>query len=244
MAIHYPPPPPFLGAQQPHAPRQLAPAIAAVQVDNPPTSLGGPLAIPASIVAANQPDWSTKAWPYVFIGRQPYEPRKLAPAIPGQSVDNPPFTYGGPLALKHELAWLSQPDPWTFNYAGGLAPFLPRKLSPGVPGQAIDRPPTRLGGPVAIPASIIAANQPDWSTKAWPYVFIGRSQPYAPRVAAPRLISVAVDNPPFSSFGRTPAMVAIAQAWVPPFPTFQLTLYASRPTPQRLRPTARGYVIL
>jgi hypothetical protein len=190
MSIFHHPPPPFLGAAQPHAARVLPPALIAVAVDNPPTSLGGPV------------------------------------------------------ALKMQMAIAAQPDPWTFTYPGRGQPFGPTKNVAGIPGQSVAPPPTSLGGPHAMKALIAAAHHRDWSVNAWPYAFVGRTQPYAQRVAAPRLISVGVDPPAFSHQGRAVVTAEIIASWTPPPPTFQFSLYASARTPQRIRPTARGYVIL
>ena len=290
MSIFFPPPPPLMGAAQPFAPRKLPPAIEAVRVDNPPTALGGPVAIGAEIVARAQPDpwintplgrqayeqrklvpgvpgqsvdrpppshagrgvsmaaivatWQPDPWIYAPLAREAYEPRKLSPAVPGQSADPPPFALGGPVAIKAEIIARAQPDPWTFTYFGRGQPFGPPKMAPGIPGQSINNPPVIFGGPYAMKAEVLAIEQPAWTYSPWPYLFMGRGQPYGGRVAAPRLISVAVDEPPYTHRGRTAAVAAIVNSWQPPPPFFHLQLYSSRPTPQRLRPTARGYVIL
>lgn len=239
MPFFYPPPPPFLGAAQPYAPPKLAPPITNVPADQPPTTLGGPVALKALAVAIAQPNpwtytyfgeqqpfgplqaspgvpgqsvdrppvshpsrgvlaaelvtlWQPDPWTYNETSRQPFEPRKLSPGVPGQSLDAPPPSFAGPLAIKHELAWLSVPDPWVYLFAGGREPFEPRKRSPGVPGASINTPPTALGGPYALQASIVASNQPDWSTKAWPYRFLGNLQPYTARRLTPSMLGVPV----------------------------------------------------
>jgi hypothetical protein len=246
VAIYYPPPPPFMGGAQPHVPRELPPSITAVEVDNPPSTLGGPISLPASVIAANWPEWSAVAWPYAFIrSAQPYGQRQLSPGIPGQDVDKPPISQlGGPYALKAEAVAIAQPDPWTYSFFGGRAPFEPKKLSPGIPGQDVDNPPFTYGGPLALKLQGVMVNQPDWSLAAWPYVFMGNRQPYIGQLLAPAITAVQVNTPPFTQFERTAAAAAIRAAWNPPPPDWQMQLYATRYKPQRIAPTAHGYVIL
>jgi hypothetical protein len=269
----------------------LPPAITAVRVDNPPTNIGGPVALKALLVALAQPNpwtytyagrqpyeldklapgvpgqsindplfvhpgrtalatelvriWQPDPWTYTFAGRQPYELDKMAPGVPGQSIDRPPTMLGGPVALKALAAAMAQPDPWTYTYPGRTQPFGPPRLAPGIPGLSVNNPPTALGGPLTLPQALVAFNQADWSNRPpWPWLMTGGRQPYEPRKVSPQQSSVLVDNPPFSHPSRGAAAAAIAAAWVPPPPTFQITLYAPRPFPQRVRPTARGYIIL
>jgi hypothetical protein len=242
VALWYPPPPPFTGGRQPHAPRQLAPAITAVQVDNPPFTDGGPVAIPSEISAIAQPD----PWTYRFIGgRAPFEPRKMSPAIPGQSADPPPFVHRARTVWFAELVRIWQPDPWTFSYFGGRAPFDPKKLSPGIPGQSLDEPPHMLGGPYVLKLEAVAIAQPaPWSYVSWPYAFTGNRQPYMGRQLPAALEAVAVSPFPFTHRARTAQLAAIRAAWNPPPPDWQMVLYASHLRPQRIAPSARGYIIL
>jgi hypothetical protein len=292
MSIYYFPPPPFMGGAQPHAPRVLPPPISAVEVDNPPSTFGGPVVLALELAAITQPDpWSYNflggrqpfepkklspgipgqdvdnppfsnraatpqqntvvsitqpdPWVYLFHGsRQPFAPRNIAPGVPGQSIDNPPSTFGGPVVLALELAAIAQPDPWTYNFLGSAQPYGPRLLGPQIPGRDVDNPPFTLGGPLALKLQAVAVSQPDWSSAAWPYTFMGGRQPYAPRVVPPATAAVVVSNFPFTSRERSPAFAAIRSTWNPPPPDFQMVLYTPRDEPQRSRPSARGYIIL
>jgi hypothetical protein len=226
---------------QPYGERQLTPGIPGQSIHNPPFSLGGPYALKALATAIAQPD----PWTYSFMGdRQPFGPKRRSSAIPGQSINDPPFTLGGPYALKALAVAIAQPNPWTFTFLGSSQPFGPKRRSSAIPGQSADPPPFTLGGPYALKLEAVAVNQPAWSYTAWPYVFMGNRQPYAPRVIPAGFAAVTVSPFPFSHRGRTAALLAIRAAWNPPPPDFQMQLYATRPSPQRLRPSARGYIIL
>jgi len=213
VAIFFPPPPPFMGGAQPHAPRELPPSITAVPVNNPPFTQGGPIAVIAEVVAIGQPN----PWQYVFAGpvagRQPYGPRQLNPSITAVPVNNPPFTYGGPIALLAEEAAIAQPDPWTYNFAGATQPFTPKKNSPGIPGQSADPPPFTHRGLVPATAEEIALTQPD----PWTYNFAGGWQPFQPRRLPASITAVPVNDPPFGSRGSAQLASIIAQAQPDPW---------------------------
>lgn len=236
----------YQGGGQPYDTRRLPPAITAVPVNNPPTSLGGPIAIKGVIAQGWAPDTGFVQWPYVYPGgrAQPYGPRQLAAGIPGQSIDAPPSTLFGPIALKAELVAIGQPDPWTYNFGGGRQPFDFRKLSPGVPGQSVDRPPSTLFGPIA-PKAVLVQDWGDAGFVQWPYVFTGNQrQPYSPRQLPPALTAVRVDTPPFTHRGRHAQTIDIIRKWdTPAFYDWQ-RMYSSSIYPKRQRPTAIGYIIL
>lgn len=141
--------------------------------DNPPTSLGGPVALKAEAYGLAQPN----PWTYNFCGgRQPFEQRKLCPGIPGQSIDRPPVAHPERSVGATEIKALWQPDPWTYSFAGGLQPFAPRRLPPALTAVPVNDPPFTLGGPIAIGAEIVATAQPS----PWTYTFNGGWQPYQP----------------------------------------------------------------
>ena len=71
LSLLYPPPPPFIGGFQPHAPRRLNPSLTDNPPDDPPNT------------KRVQPIWYDKNFWLI-------EAKQLSPAIPGQSVDNPP----------------------------------------------------------------------------------------------------------------------------------------------------------
>jgi hypothetical protein len=291
----------FEGGWQPYAPRTLNPSITAVEVDNPPFTDGGPAAIPSELAGLAQPNpwvyvfhahgnvnaqpydfrrlsagnglsvdppptthrartvqaaeivaiWQPDPWTYNFAGgREPFLQRQIAPGVPGVSNDNPPFTDGGPAAIPSELASIAQPNPWVyaFNTRNGIMaqPYGLRVMSPAIPGMSVDNPPFTYGGPLALKLEGVAVNQPDWSYTAWPYVFMGARQPYEARKVPAQIAAVAVNNPPFDHRGREQNIQRIIAAWQPaPFnESFQMKMYASSIGPPRLRPTARGYIIL
>jgi hypothetical protein len=292
MAMFYPPPPPFMGGRQPHAPSQLPAGLVAVSADQPPVTLGGPFALLAEVVQIAQPDpwtysfmgrsqpfgarqlspgvpgqskdpppfshasrgarfaglvaaWQPDPWIYAGLGaRQAYMGRQISPGIPGQSINDPPHTLGGPIALRAEAVSIAQPDPWVYAFMGQLQPFGKRTLSPGVPGQSADSPPFTSGGPLAIKLQQAAFSSPDWNGTTWPYLFIGRTQPYAPRVVPPATAAVVANNPAFSHPARTAAMQAVIRSWDPPPYNFEMRMYSSGKFPMRARPTSRGYIIL
>lgn len=232
----------FLGGSQPYARPPLPPAITAVRVDNPPFCDGGPVPLPASIVAMAQPN----PWTWSFMGRQqPFGARQLSPAIPGQSADPPPVSHPGRSALAAQIVTTWQPNPWTWSFMGRRQPFERAELSPGLPGLSTDAPPFTFGGPYVLKAEIVAIAQPEpWSYTAWPYRFMGNRQPYMARTLPAALIGVAVSPFPFSHGARSATNNAIRAAWNPPPPDFQMQLYATRFRPQRIAPRARGYIIL
>lgn len=150
MAIYYPPPQPF--QPSPHVVQESA----APAADNPPFGLYARLGFLRLI------EW----WHVVPLPQQLID---LSPAIPGQSVDNPPV---GPLNITSQYLLWAQPS-WVVR-AGTLSPAIPGqsidqpgwvrpvhdlirqwfkdpdnqyqfKLSPAIPGQSIDDPPRSSG---------------------------------------------------------------------------------------------------
>lgn len=177
MAIYYPPPPPFMGGAQPHVPRKLPPAIIAVEVDNPPTTLGGPIAILASIIAA----WQPNPWVYGIYGPkggQPYAANQIAPGIPGQSIDRPPVQHPArsPQFAAIIAAW--QPNPWVYDYFGvnGSQPYAPRRLPAVLLAVQVSVFPFQHPGRSVAAAEIVA----QWQPPIWPYAFEGYMSPYTP----------------------------------------------------------------
>lgn len=65
---------------------------------------------------------------------QPLTPRDLPPQITAVPVNDPPFATG----LRWSTEWLQLLQLWD---PGPAAPTQARKLSPGIPGQSVDRPP-------------------------------------------------------------------------------------------------------
>src|SRR5229473_4712168 len=133
--FHPPTPPLFIGGRQPYEPKRLPPSQLDAPASNPPFRYGGPVAVLAAIVSIVQPD----PWTYAFAGsggsgRQPYGQNQLNPSLLAVSVDNPPFTTGGPIAPKAEIVGLHQPDPWSFGSLGpdnsGRQPYGNRQNSP------------------------------------------------------------------------------------------------------------------
>lgn len=197
----------FMGGRQPYEPRKLNPSITAVQVDNPPTTLYGPISLKMEV--AETAYIMPSLWPYAFIGgAQPYSPKRVYPL----HVDAPPFIYGGPtseqiiaVAINYTMR-----DPWVYAYQGRGQPYDgPRKFTVGV--AAPDNPPFIYGGPYADYAEILPSSQ-----IVWPYLFHGRQQPYdGPR----KLVSgTAVDNPPFTLGGPFALKLEIVSTSQPGWP--------------------------
>lgn len=132
----------FAGASQPYAPRRLSAGIPGQSADPPPFVHPARRASGIAIAAAAaQPPVLPYPESYQFDGgRQPATGRQASPAIPGQSIDPPPFTARGRTEAQRVVVTLWQPDPWTWGYAG-RQPYAPARLSPGTPGQSIDNPP-------------------------------------------------------------------------------------------------------
>lgn len=177
-------PPAFGGGSQPYSPRRLTPSLTRIQVDNPPFQNLGRWSGQVSI------EWQSLPadWPVLFIGSaQPYAPKRLNPVITAVQVDDPPFLDTGRNVEQTaiELA-LSQPDPWTYNFMGGLGPFLPRKLQPGTPGSSVDNPPFRMAG--RLPQT--TSTQWQWQPEVWPYAFMGARQPYQRGSLPPQITAV------------------------------------------------------
>jgi hypothetical protein len=205
---HYPPPPPMIGGAQPYGPATLSPSITAVEVDTPPFTDGGPVPLPASVVAVAQPN----AWTYCYLGAaQPFGPRTLSPRIPGQSVDLPPSCHPGRSAQTASLISLAQPDPWTFSFFGTSQPFGAKTLSPGIPGQDRDPPPFSHTGSTARTAALIALWQPD----PWTYSFPGGRQPFAAKTLSPGIPGQDLDLPPPNHSARMASTAALIAEWQP-----------------------------
>lgn len=190
---------------QPTLPGKLSPQITAVPVNNPPFPGNDALwfiALDAQLL---------QAWPgdYQFVelgpagGTQPYARRQLSPGTPGQSIDNPPPPGSESLPLLALDALLSQPDPYQYSQLGpatGTQPYTAKKLSPGIPGQSIDPPPT---------------------FKPWqPVTQLPDPQAPGPKWLSPGIPGQSVDNPPFISrvTPATPAdtpLIAAPRIYVP-----------------------------
>ena len=205
MAIFRPPAPVFTGGAQPFGQQKVA-AIVIAPVNPPPPMFGGPSVAAQEIAATAQTPWL-----HVFQGGwQAYAPRKLYPALLDNSPNNPPFTLGGPIALKSEITRLSQPDPWVYDFEGGWQAYAPRRLPVVVLDVAVTNPPFRLGGPTTLLSEIANTARPD----PWPYVFEGEKQPYAPERFTATGGSVA-QAPPFSHRSRTVITAEIVARWQP-----------------------------
>lgn len=148
---------------------------------------------------------------------QPYAQSRLPPSIEAVPVNEPPYsTAGGPYASKLEIAYLAQPDPWTYTFTGGCQPFEPRKLSPGIPGQSVDKPPpSHDGRTVEFIATIVQMLQPD----PWVYDLAGSRQPYDFRKLSPGTPGQSIDLPPPSHRERIAlSAVVVAQSQPPAWP--------------------------
>jgi hypothetical protein len=172
------------GGTQPYGPHNLNPAISNVPANNPPFDIPNP-----STLRVILDQWQPDPWPPVFDGNhQAYQGKQLSPGIPGQSVDNPPFIDPGRLNTEMAVVSQQQPDPWAYSYFGNLGPFMPKVLSPGIPGQSIDQPPYRSPG--RLPQAMVPIT--DWQPETWPYVFMGWQQPYEKQNLNPSITAVPI----------------------------------------------------
>lgn len=146
-------------------------------------------------------------------GGQPHDNRPLNPDVEAVAVNNPPFTHRARTPQAAVIVRITQPDPWTYSFAGARQVFTPRKLAPALTDVAVNDPPfaLRSGSPRTPQGNIVVSMaQPN----PWVYAFQGRQQPFEPRKATPNLIAVPSDDPPFSHFGRagyTAEIIALAQ---------------------------------
>jgi hypothetical protein len=130
------------------------------------------------------------------------------PSASPESVDNPPFSNSGRLLMAEVPVIVPTPDP---------LPTLPRYLPASVLGITVNNPPFAQWGPTQEIQQLAAQVQPD----PWVYIYVGGGQglqPYGRRQLPPQITGVTVNNPPFSSSGRSVTMMVIAQTWVPPPP--------------------------
>src|SRR5579863_1488562 len=235
MSIFFPPPPPFVGGAQPNAGHLGTVSAEAVPVNNPPFSHAGRLAATMAAVLLWQPPP-----PDPFIGaRQPLELRKLAPGVPGQSVDAPPIPVPEPTIVAR-WAW-EPPDP---------APILRRPLAPAITAVPVNNPPTidalsaanlelLLGAwQPTDPAPLLPGKLPQGQAVQWQStprlaqvysVVLPAWQPPEPLPTLetklpPALSAVPVNNPPFGQ--RDPSLDAALLGWRPgdPLPTLTVKL--------------------
>lgn len=116
---------------QPYGPKQLSPGIPGQSVDPPPPIDAGRLAVEGAIVTIWQPD----PWVFTFNGSiqaQPYGVRLTSPAIPGQSVDQPPYQNPGRRPQANVPVWQWQPPEWPYTFTGGYEPYSQNKLTPSI----------------------------------------------------------------------------------------------------------------
>lgn len=175
---------------------------------DPPFVNRGRGATTALIVALWQPP---DPQPHIG-GRQPLAPRRLPPAITAVPEDQPPFGQRGGSQGRQLGTWLSQPDPWTYNFAGGRQPFAPLRVPPGSPGISADPPPFAVRALNPAQRAIVAAAQPD----PWTFTFAGAQQPFAPRRLSPGIPGQSIELPPFVPRSRTQGMISQLAAMAQP----------------------------
>ncbi|HEX2653573.1 MAG TPA: hypothetical protein VHN11_07980 [Xanthobacteraceae bacterium] len=173
----------FSGGLQPYAQFREAPGIPGQSIGPTPIDRRK-YQIAQELATITQAD----PWVYVFEGStQPYTAAKLHVSITGAPVNPPPPAFKGPAALVLELATISQPDPWVYEFAGGWQPYTPSKLAvTTLPSNPI----FGLRG-LQVMAGAIAANQPD----PWAYEFTGTAQFYG-AIRAPGIPGQSLDRPP------------------------------------------------
>lgn len=207
----------FLGSRAPFVPSHLPPSISQQPVNNPPFTYPG--RDPAHLVANEVYQWQPSPWPYDFNQSQPYDQRKLNPALTGIAVNNPPFTSPGrePEHLVANEIYQWQPAAWPYIFSGGWQPYAQLKLNPSITAVTANNPPfTQLEHRPAF-ASIKVQWQPD----PWLYSPVGGAQPYTKRPLPPSTLNVAINNPPFQHRGRWAGLVNVEYQWQPdPWPPY------------------------
>src|SRR5690349_1636793 len=106
-------------------------------------------------------------------GGQPHGPRKLPIAVTAVPANNPPFTVGGPFAIKAATVAIAQPNQWTYSFLGATQPFGSRELQPGLPGQSVNAP--LFIHPARRPSQAMLVTI--WQPNPWTYSFMGAAQP-------------------------------------------------------------------
>lgn len=171
----------FTGGRQPYDQRKLNSAITAITVNNPPFTYPG--RDPSHIVANEIYQWQPSSWPYAFTGqRQPYDQRKLNPAITAVPGNNPPFRTPeqSPVTLSiKSTEWT--PDPWIYSPPGSSQPYAPSRLNPVTLDVEIDNPPFQYPGRWSGLVNVEYQWQPD----PWPAIFMGGREPYSFRQLTP-----------------------------------------------------------
>lgn len=191
----------------------------------------------------------------------PTLPRNLNPFFTAVRVDNPPGIVWRQnpypadafvlpqrsILLPQGAATVVAQNPFVRSWlttvlqawqAGDLPPTLPRLLSPGIPGQSVDNPPTLEGRLIiswlppdypqtfqrflAQPAPPAVQQNPyvqSWLSTVLQSWQLGDPPIQVPRNLNPFFTGVRVDNPPFSYGGRNVWASEIANlAWQPPPP--------------------------
>ncbi len=199
--------------------RNLPITVTAVPADNPPFAADAAMLasilktwedvqpaqlvrefVPQPFVAVSFVPYA-RAWLSAAVGAwadplvPPTQARKLAPGIPGQSVDNPPPDLDNDVVelMVATQAW-QPPD---------VSPILPRKLAPGIPGQSIDNPPPDLDNDIVEAMSAVLSWQP------------GDPAPTPQRKLSPGIPGQSVDNPPPDLDNDIAELMAATQAWQP-----------------------------
>lgn len=178
---------------QPYGLKALPPSITAVPVNNPPFANEG---------RGLLQQWpAADPWFYSYLGgglgRQPYGPETtLYPTA---------VVTAYPLGTPNDLQYPSIIGSWQFP---DPIPTIPRKLSPGIPGQSVDNPPPTFEGryPNATPNVIVTLWQPP------------DPQPTLPGKLSPGIPGQSVDFPPFVSEWVDQAQGQIAYSWLSPDP--------------------------
>lgn len=162
--------------------------------------------------------------PPVFTGgAQPYGSRKLPPQIAAVPLNDPPYQQRERTFQQVAIAsWASFPpnvsDPWSYTFIGGLAPLAPRKANPNDIRVPSDDPPYQHPGRTLAQIAVASYSTfPQWPPSIFEpsaYTFMGGIQPLTPNKLNPALISVSIDNPPFSHPNRTIQQIALA-SWAP-----------------------------
>lgn len=192
----------FQGASQPYGFTHFSAARPEINSNVPPFAHAGRSVVYQSIVGF----WQPEPWPYVFIeyAAQPYGDQLKLP-VP---VANFPPAFRFLLDNQIVAVNLNQPDAWTYNFLGGMGPFVPRPLNPIYEG--IIPPPPGAGKKPSVTGIY---PEPAWDKKPNKPASFRPIWDVGAKVEQPKPVVIEpgpVPLPPLSIYGAAPQQAPAA----------------------------------